>query len=145
MIHFLLAELPQEIVELIALFEGRVFRAYLRDYVSQVYSKIYKQYFGYRYSLKYITGGFNNSDKMSHLPYYTAWSTIIRKKHPAFVKKRTHKGHMRNLHGIIPERRLVIERKRLEDNLAGYFQDSTQQEFERRIEWVITTQDARLR
>ena len=55
MLHFLQADLPKEIVELIALFEGRVLVAYLRDYVSQVYSRVYKSYFGYKFSLKYIT------------------------------------------------------------------------------------------
>ena len=123
MLHFLLAEIPKEIVELIALFEGRVLRAYLRDYVSQVYSRIYKQYFGYAYSLKYITGGFNVNDTLSHLPYYTSWSTKIRYKHPEFVKVRKHRGHMRYLHGLISEKRLRAERKRIEVNLEPYFKE----------------------
>ena len=43
---------PETIVIEIALFEGRVFRAYLRDYIGEVYSKVYKKDFGSRYSLK---------------------------------------------------------------------------------------------
>lgn len=145
MLQFLLAEIPKEIVELIALFEGRVFRAYLRDYVSQVYSKIYKQYFGYTYSLKYITGGFNDSDMLSHLPYYTAWSTVIRKKYPRFVKARKHKGHMREFAGIISQNRLITERKKIEHNLEPYFRAGTLEALSRRIEWVMRERDVRLR
>ncbi len=80
MLHFLHADLPKEIVELIALFEGRVLVAYLRDYVSQVYSRVYKSYFGYKFSLKYIAGGYVADHAyyspaykyldMRHLPYY---------------------------------------------------------------------------
>jgi len=145
MIHFLLAEIPKEIVELIAIFEGRVLRAYLRDYVSQVYSKIYKQYFGYTYSLKYITGGFNNHDLLSHLPYYTAWSSVIRTKYPQFVKVRKHKAHMRNLTGLVSENRLIAERKKIEYNLAPYFRSETLEALSRRIEWVMRERDVRLR
>ena len=145
MIHFLLAEIPKEIVELIAIFEGRVMRAYLRDYVSQVYSKIYKQYFGYTYSLKYITGGFNNDDLLSHLPYYTAWSSVIRKKYPHFVKVRKHKSHMRNLTGLVSENRLIAERKKIEYNLAPYFRSETLAALSRRIDWVMRERDVRLR
>ena len=128
MLHFLHADLPKEIVELIALFEGRVLVAYLRDYVSQVYSRVYKQYFGYKFSLKYITGGYvadytpaYEGFDMGHLPYYCAWSTITRQKHPEFVRSRRHRGHMRNLWGIISEKRLERERIRIEKKLAPYF------------------------
>ena len=126
MLHFLQAELPKEIVELIALFEGRVLVAYLRDYVSQVYSRVYKSYFGYKFSLKYITGGYVTDHAyfyspayeyldMGHLPYYCAWSTITRQKHPEFVRSRRHRGHMRKLWGIISEKRLERERIRIEN------------------------------
>ena len=134
MLRFLQAELPKEIVELIALFEGRVLVAYLRDYVSQVYSRVYKSYFGYKFSLKYITGGYAGYFSehawvspayecldMGHLPYYCAWSTITRQKHPEFVRSRRHRGHMRDLWGIISEKRLERERERIEKKLAPYF------------------------
>ena len=132
MLRFLHADLPKEIVELIALFEGRVLVAYLRDYVSQVYSRVYKQYFGYKFSLKYITGGYRiHSNRWTnviiedvgygHLPYYCAWSTMIRKKHPEFVRSRRHRGHMRNLWGTVSDKRLLRERERIEKELAPYF------------------------
>ena len=144
MLHFLLADLPNEIVELIALFEGRVLVAYLRDYVSQVYSRVYKQYFGYKFSLKYITGGYvadhayytpeYEAFDMGHLPYYCAWSTVTRKKHPEFVRSRRHRGHMRNLWGLISEKRLERERTRIEKKLAPYFKREQQEAIENRIQ-----------
>ena len=147
MLHFLQAELPKEIVELIALFEGRVLVAYLRDYVSQVYSRVYKSYFGYKFSLKYITGGYVTDLfrehsyspayeclDMGHLPYYCAWSTITRQKHPEFVRSRRHRGHMRNLWGIISEKRLERERIRIEKKLAPYFKREQQEAIESRIQ-----------
>ena len=146
MLHFLQAELPKEIVELIALFEGRVLVAYLRDYVSQVYSRVYKSYFGYKFSLKYITGGYvadhayytpayqTEGFDMGHLPYYCAWSTITRQKHPEFVRSRRHRGHMRNLWGIISEKRLERERRRIEKKLAPYFKREQQEAIESRIQ-----------
>ena len=144
MLHFLQADLPKEIVELIALFEGRVLVAYLRDYVSQVYSRVYKSYFGYKFSLKYITGGYvadhaynytpaYEGFDMGHLPYYCAWSTVTRKKHPEFVRSRRHRGHMRNLWGIISEKRLERERIRIEKKLAPYFKREQQEAIESRI------------
>ena len=144
MLHFLLADLPNEIVELIALFEGRVLVAYLRDYVSQVYSRVYKQYFGYKFSLKYITGGYvadhayytpeYEAFDMGHLPYYCAWSTVTRKKHPEFVRSRRHRGHMRNLWGLISYKRLERERTRIEKKLAPYFKREQQEAIENRIQ-----------
>ena len=144
MLHFLLADLPNEIVELIALFEGRVLVAYLRDYVSQVYSRVYKQYFGYKFSLKYITGGYvispqvyySQLSEMGHLPYYCAWSTVIRKKYPEFVRSRKHRGHMRSLWGIISDKRLIRERERIEKLLAPYFQTEQQEAIERRAQRI---------
>ena len=50
MLFFLLEKLPACIVAEIALFEGRVLHAYLRNYVSQIYARVYKRYFGYRYT-----------------------------------------------------------------------------------------------
>ena len=144
MLQFLQAELPKEIVELIALFEGRVLVAYLRDYVSQVYSRVYKSYFGYKFSLKYITGGYVADHAyyspayeyldMGHLPYYCAWSTITRQKHPEFVRSRRHRGHMRNLWGIISDKRLERERIRIEKKLAPYFK---REAIESRIQRMI--------
>ena len=95
MFDFLLTSLPRELVIEIVLFEGRVMRAYLRDYVSQVYTRHYKAYFGYKHCLKYITGGYSCRDNMASLPYYAAWSTLIREKHPHFVKARLPHKHMR--------------------------------------------------
>ena len=121
MLHFLYAILPKEIVAEIALFDGRVFRAYLRDYVSEVYSICYKKYFGYRHSLKYITGGFSAYDSMESLPFYTAWSTRLRKKSPHTLKNRKPRSHMRQYIGIIPWVRLVKEREALEARMEKYF------------------------
>ena len=131
MFQFLYAILPKEIVAEIAIFEGRVFRAYLRDYISEVYSGGYKKYFGQRHSLKFITGGFAAYDSMSSLPFYTAWSTRIRQKYPASIKRRKPRSHMRPYVGIVPIRRLVKEREALEITMAGYFKSSNDYAFHR--------------
>ena len=121
MIECLLAKLPKELVIEILLFEGRIMRAYLRDYIGEVYSKVYKQYFGHRHSLKYVTGGFSGRDLLSALPFYAAWSTVIRTRQPRFVRKRKCKKHMLKYGDIIPLFRLAKERKKLERTLAHYF------------------------
>ena len=51
MLLFLRDRLPACVCAEIALFDGRVFRAYLREYISEVYSPVYKRYFGHRHSL----------------------------------------------------------------------------------------------
>ena len=75
MLLFLRDRLPASLLAEIALFDGRVFRAYLREYISEVYSPVYKRYFGQRHSLKYVTGGFHSCDLLASLPFYAAWST----------------------------------------------------------------------
>jgi len=115
MLLFLLDRLPKEILVEIAIFDGRITRAYLRDYVGQLYSKHYKSYFGYRHSLKYISGS------LISLPFYSAWSTVIRAKHPEFVKDRFPHAFMRPYLGIVPEVRLRKERLRIEANLEHFF------------------------
>ena len=96
-------------------------RAYLRDYIGEVYSKVYKRYFGHRHSLKFITGGFSNRDLLSALPFYAAWSTVIRNKHPRHLRRRRCKKNMLKYKDIIPLVRLVKERKKIERRLAHYF------------------------
>ena len=121
MIECLLAKLPKELVIEILLFEGRIMRAYLRDYIGEVYSKVYKRYFGHRHSLKFITGGFSSRDLLSALPFYAAWSTVIRTRQPKFVRKRKCKKNMIIYGDIIPLFRLVKERNKIERKLACYF------------------------
>ena len=121
MLGFLEARLPKEIIIEILIFEGRVLRAYLCDYVSQVYSRIYKAYFGYRHSLKYITSSKWRTPCFYSLPFYSAWSTVIRVKHPDFVKKRFPHANMRPYVGMVPDIRLRKERERMEGSLSRYF------------------------
>ena len=133
MLHFLLEKLPAEIVAEIALFEGRVLRAYLRDYLCQVYVKVYKRYFGHRYTLRTICGGINyetwaekqplysaTHDTMGSLPFYCTWSMAIRQIHPEFVKERVPRKHMRPYVGLVPEQSLIRERYKLANELAHY-------------------------
>ena len=115
MLLFLLDRLPKDIIAEIAIFEGRITRAYLQDYIGQLYSRVYKQYFGYRHSLKYIT------DVCISLPFYSAWSTVIRVKHPEFVKDRFPHLHMREYVGIVSEVRLRKERIHIEERLSHFF------------------------
>ena len=129
MFDFLLTSLPRELVIEIVLFEGRVMRAYLRDYVSQVYTRHYKAYFGYKHCLKYITGGYSYRDNMASLPYYAAWSTLIRAKHPHFVKARLPHKHMRPYKKLIPKPRLEKERLLLEREMARYLNPTTRTSF----------------
>ena len=122
MFHFLLAKLPKELVVEIALFEGRIFLAYLCDYVSEVYSGVYMSYFGRRYSLKYITEEFTTYHSLlSPLPFFSAWSTIFRAKFPEVVKSRKPHKFMRPFVGIIPKNVLLRERKALESRIDYLF------------------------
>jgi len=125
MFLFLLDKLPREIVIEIALFEGRITRAYLRDYVCQLYARVYKNYFGYKYTLKVICGGVtdpdNRFDRMSALPFYTAWSTVWRRVHPECVKRRKPRSYMRPFGKLVPQKRLIEERIRIEKRLERFF------------------------
>ena len=137
MLHFLLEKLPACIVAEIALFEGRALRAYLRDYLSQIYVNVYKRYFGHRYTLRTICGGLNYEtwvekgnrnpvpDTMGSLPFYTTWSTAIRLSHPEFVKTRMSRKHMRPYVGLVPEQALIRARLDIEQELAHYMCYST--------------------
>ena len=121
MFEILLTKLPKELVIEILLFEGRIMRAYLRDYIGEVYSKVYKEYFGHRHSLKFITGGFSSRDLLSALPFYAVWSTVIRIKHPRHLRRLKCKKNMIKYGDAIPRSRLVKERKKIEKRLACYF------------------------
>ena len=111
---------PEVIVIEIVFFEGRVFNAYLRDYIGEVYSKAYKDHFGPRYSLKYITGGFYFPlrDVLGALPFYAAWSTLARQRRPRIKRIRKCRKfslqYETNGKGIIPKKRLIKERERVE-------------------------------
>ena len=88
MLHFLLEKIPACIVAEIALFEGRVLRAYLRDYLCQIYVKVYKRYFGHRYTLRTICGGLNYETWAEKQPIYsvthdTMGSLIARGRWPS--------------------------------------------------------------
>ena len=127
MLHFLLAKIPAELVCEIALFEGRIFRAHLREYISEMYAHEYQSYFGYRYTLRFLCGGHTPQiDKMSSLPFYAAWSTRRRKEHPKVVKQRKPRSHMRPYVGIIPAKRLAQERVKVEAGLAHFFTPHTE-------------------
>ena len=126
MLLFLRDRLPAALICEIALFDGRIFRAYLRGYISEVYSSVYKKYFGSRHSLKYITGGFHGIDLLSSLPFYAAWSTKLRAKYPYVLKHRKSRKHMLPYEGVIPHGRLVKERQKLEGNLEQYFHELPQ-------------------
>ena len=113
---------PEAIVIEIVLFEGRVFRAYLRDYIGEVYSATYKKYFGNRYSLKYITGGFSIVDCLAALPFYAAWSTVVRDRIPSAVRCRKCRKFSLKYDNVVPKSRLRKERKKVEKRLKIYFQ-----------------------
>ena len=122
MFQFLLLYLPKVIVCEIVLFEGRVFRAYLRDYISELYTDVYKRQFSWRHSIKYITGGFNpGQDLVGSLPFYAAWSTVARRQYPHYLKNRIPKAHMTQHEGILTHKQLVLHREKMEIKLQGYF------------------------
>ena len=137
MLYFLLEKIPACIVAEIALFEGRIIRSYLRDYLSQVYVTVYKRYFGHRYTLRTICGGLNYEtwaqalgtgpvpDQMGSLPFYTTWSTAIRLRHPEYVKTRMPRKHMRPYVGLVPKQSLIRAREAIEAELAHYMHYST--------------------
>jgi hypothetical protein len=120
MLQFLAAKLPAEIICEIALFDGRVVRAHLRDYICEIYCKTYKHYFGYRYTLKFICGA-GPIDRMAALPFYSAWGTTMRKKHPEIVKPRPQKKYSRPYRGLVSPTVLKRERLKIEHNLAHFF------------------------
>ena len=132
MFLFLLDKLPRDLIIEIALFEGRALRAYLRDYLSQIYVNVYKRYFGHRYTLRTICGGLNYEtwvekgnrnpvpDTMGSLPFYCTWSMAIRQIHPEFVKERVPRKHMRPYLGLVPIKCLIRERYALASQLAHY-------------------------
>ena len=127
MLHFLLAKIPPELVCEIALFDGRIFRAQLRDYITEVYAREYQSYFGYRYTLRFLCGGHTPQiDQMSSLPFYAAWSTRRRRDQPKAVKQRKPRSHMRTYVGIIPTKRLEQERAKIEKSLAQFFTPNTE-------------------
>ena len=115
MLHFLHSKLPKELVCEIALFEGRILRAFICDYVGQLYSGIYKKHFGSRYCLKYITREpIYTGRTMYPIEFFSAWSTMYRKRFPGLVKKRKPHKFMRSYYGIIPETVLNRERVKIE-------------------------------
>jgi len=116
MLHFLHSKLPKELVCEIALFEGRILRAFICDYVGQLYSGIYKKHFGSRYCLKYITREpIYTGRTMYPIEFFSAWSTMYRKRFPGLVKKRKPHKFMRSYYGIIPETVLNRERVKIEN------------------------------
>lgn len=118
MFEFLRKKLPDDIIILIAVFEGRVVRAHMKQYISQMYSSVFQQYFGRHHNLKFICGPTGpEHDHMRALPFYCAWTTIIKSKYPHFVKKRKSRKHMRPYNGLtpkIPHKTLQNIRKKLE-------------------------------
>ena len=122
MFEFLREFLPDDIIVLIALFEGRIVRSYLKQYISQIYSCVFQQYFGRHNNLKHICGppGLQH-DSMRALPFYCAWATAIKTKNPTLVKSRKSRKHMRPYNGLrpkIPHKTLERIRKKLERDVT---------------------------
>ena len=118
MFEFLREILPDDVIILIAVFEGRIVRSYLKQHISQIYSCVFQQYFGRHHNLKFICGppGLQH-DRMRALPFYCAWTTIIKAKYPTLVKIRKSRKHMRPYNGLrpkIPYKTLEKIRKKLE-------------------------------
>ena len=114
--------LPEDLVIEIALFEGTIFRAYLCDYISEIYSDVYKSYFGKEYSLKNITEKYTQCHSLiSPLPFFSAWSTMYRARFPEVIKIRMPHKFMRPYVGIIPKSVLVRERESMEARLQYLF------------------------
>ena len=118
---------PAEIVCEIVLFEGSVLDAYLRDYICELYTDVYKRFFGRRYSLKYIC-----SDHAGFLPFFAAWASWMRKRAAAplsaiapICKQRKSNRYMEPFQNLVPLTRLVKERQKLEDRLSSYFPTET--------------------
>ena len=131
MYQFLHKHFPPEIVCEIALFEGSVLDAYLRDYICELYTSVYKRFFGRRYSLKYICTG-----HPGFLPFYASWSTWMRlraaRPYSAMVtlhKQRKSQHYMKQYQNLVPLTRLVKERKIIEDRLSKFFPPIEQQTY----------------
>jgi hypothetical protein len=106
---------PRALAIEIVLFEGTVVEDFLRQYICEVYSSIFKSYFGCDHSLKMICGcNVPGRRPMRSLQFYSAWSTLIRVKHPHFVKTRKSRKYMAPYNGLIPFARLDAIRKKLE-------------------------------
>ena len=122
MFEFLREFLPDDVIVLIAVFEGRIVRSYLKHHISQLYSCVFQQYFGRHHNLKFICGppGLQH-DSMRALPFYCAWASIIKTKYPTLVKIRKSRKHMRPYNGLrpkIPHKTLENIRKKIERNVT---------------------------
>ena len=116
MFESLFRNFPRDIAIEIVLFEGRVYEAFLREYVSQVYAPVYIKHFGYRHNLSFV------SRRGCSLPFYAAWADEARKEDPSIVKSRIPRGFMRPYEGIVPRSMLEKERKRHAIYLRCYFE-----------------------
>ena len=119
MLGFLANKLPQDVLSLIYTFEGRITRAYMREYISSMYSTVFQTYFGRNHTLKYICGSNDpRFDRMSALPFYSAWTAIILERYPRFRKTRKSRKFMREYHGLVPDNLLKTERLRLQTEVC---------------------------
>ena len=76
-------------------------------------------------------------DKMSSLPFYSAWSTRRRREQPKVVKQRKPRSHMRPYVGIIPPKRLEQERAKIEKSLAHFFTPNTEHlRYRGIVQWI---------
>ena len=122
MLEFLVQKLPRDILTLIYLFDGRIVRAHIREYISSVYSSVFQTYFGRNHNLKYICGSNDpRFDSMRGLPFYSAWTTLILDKYPQFRKDRLSRKFMREYRGLIPLNVLKNARLRIEKSVKKNF------------------------
>ena len=71
-------KLCPDLVRLILVYEGSVVRAWQRDRIGMIYSKVYREFFGPRTG----TQSLQNTTSEKLLPYYTAFATYILAKRP---------------------------------------------------------------
>ena len=124
-LQFLQLYLPQDIVFEIALFEGTVTRAYLKEHISQIYSLCFQRFFGPHRTLRSICEGDPRFDNLHKLKFYSRWVTKIKTKYPQFVKIRKCRKYMKPYYGLIPLKLLETERINVENEVTTYFMSST--------------------
>lgn len=105
-------QLPAELVAVVMCFEGRIYHAYVRDYIEGVYVKMYKQCFG-NFTFK---AGLR---KTKTLHYYAALAQAFKAASTRFVKGRNCVRHQKKYARAIKRYKLHKPfRRTLQTNLA---------------------------
>ena len=98
--------LPADLVAIVLCFDGRIYNAYVRDYIEMVYAKCYRQCFG-RFTFKRALS------RTKTLHYYAALAHAFRSVSSKYVKARKCVRHQKPYAKDIKKYRLVVPFKHI--------------------------------